>query len=79
MTVVYVETDPAGEVTLTSAEALTFARKTPQLLPDGGAATSREVSGPPSGSTEGVVIGPLSGAAIEALGRLGVGVIHHLE
>ena len=79
MTVVYVETDPTGEVTLTSAEALTFARKTPQLLPDGGAATSREVSGPPSGSTEGVVIGPLSDDAIAALGRLGVSVIHHLE
>ena len=51
MTMVFVETDPAGEVTLTSAEALTFARKNPQLLPDGGAATSREVSGPPSGSS----------------------------
>ena len=48
MTIVFVETDAAGQVTLTSAEAITFAR---QLLPDGGAATSREVSGPPSGST----------------------------
>ncbi len=44
MTMVFVETDPAGEVTLTSAEAITFARKNPQLLPDGGVATSREVS-----------------------------------
>ena len=50
MTMVFVETDPAGEVTLTSAEAITFARKYPQLLPDGGAATWREVAGPPSGS-----------------------------
>ncbi len=33
MTIVFVETDPAGEVTLPSAEAITFAR---QLLPDGG-------------------------------------------
>lgn len=40
MTMVFVETDPAGEVILTSAEAITFARKNPQLLPDGGAATS---------------------------------------
>ena len=38
MTIVFVETDAAGQVTLTSAEAITFAR---QLLPDGGAATSR--------------------------------------
>ena len=37
MTIVFVETDAAGQVTLTSAEAITFAR---QLLPDGGAATS---------------------------------------
>ena len=44
MTIVFVETDPAGEVALTSAEAITFART--QLLPDGGAATSREVSRP---------------------------------
>ena len=51
MTIVFVETDAAGQVTLTSAEAITFART--QLLPDGGAATSREVSGPPSGSKKG--------------------------
>ena len=38
MTIVFVETDAAGQVTLTSAEAITFART--QLLPDGGAATS---------------------------------------
>ncbi|WP_166828135.1 electron transfer flavoprotein subunit alpha/FixB family protein [Brevibacterium limosum] len=76
MTVVYVETDPAGEVTLTSAEAITFAR---QLLPDGGPDTSREVAAPPSGSPEGVVIGQLSDSAVAELGRLGVSVIHHLE
>ena len=46
MTIVFVETDAAGQVTLTSAEAITFARKNPQLLPDGGVATSREISGP---------------------------------
>ena len=77
MTIVFVETDAAGQVTLTSAEAITFART--QLLPDGGAATSREVSGPPSGSPEAVVIGELSDAAVEELGRLGVSIIHHLE
>ncbi|WP_210604306.1 electron transfer flavoprotein subunit alpha/FixB family protein [Brevibacterium oceani] len=79
MTLVFVETDASGEVTLTSAEAVTFARKNPQLLPDGGATTSREGAAPPSGSTEGVVIGLLSDSAVNELGRLGVSVIHHLE
>ncbi|MGC2941754.1 MULTISPECIES: electron transfer flavoprotein subunit alpha/FixB family protein [unclassified Brevibacterium] len=79
MTHVFVETDAAGKVTLTSAEAVTFARTHPNLLPDGGSATPRGVAEPPSGSTEGVVIGPLSDSAVAELGRLGVSVIHHLE
>ena len=79
MTLTFIETDPAGEVTLTSAEAITFARHHAQLLPDGPAATSRQVAGDPSGSNEGVVIGVLSDAAVEQLGRLGVSVIHHLD
>jgi electron transfer flavoprotein alpha subunit len=83
MTLVFVETDETGAVQLTSAEAVTFARThaatLTSLLPDGGAATSREVSGTPSGSPEGVVVGPLSDAAVDELGRLGVSVIHHLQ
>lgn len=83
MTLVFVETDESGQVTLTSAEAVTFARTNasallPQL-PDGAPDTSREVAAPPSGSTEAVVMGPLSEEAIDELGRLGVSRIHHLE
>ncbi|UVI36496.1 electron transfer flavoprotein subunit alpha/FixB family protein [Brevibacterium spongiae] len=79
MTYVFVETDTSGDVTLTSAEAITFARTNTHLLPDGAAATSRRVAGDPSGSTEGVVVGELTDDAVAQLGRLGVSVIHHLE
>jgi electron transfer flavoprotein alpha subunit len=80
MTLVFVETDANGQVTLTSAEAITFARQNSHhLLPDGGWATSREGAGPPQGGTEAAVVGELSDDAVDELGRLGVTVIHHLE
>ncbi|HJA60377.1 MAG TPA: electron transfer flavoprotein subunit alpha/FixB family protein [Candidatus Brevibacterium intestinavium] len=71
MTHVFVETDAGGQVTLTSAEAVTFART---VLPDAGSAASSETSG-----IEAVVVGALSDDAVAELGRLGVAAIHHLE
>ncbi|WP_209325993.1 electron transfer flavoprotein subunit alpha/FixB family protein [Brevibacterium renqingii] len=75
MTLVFVETDADGQVTLTSAEAVTFARIHARtllsLLPDGGASNA--------GNTEAVVVGDLSEDAVAELGRLGVETIHHLE
>ncbi|AZT92098.1 MULTISPECIES: electron transfer flavoprotein subunit alpha/FixB family protein [Brevibacterium] len=96
MTLVYVETDENAQVQLTSAEAITFARTnadvlaatTPTQLPGGAPDTSREVAGPPSGSSgsgglrggvEVAVIGTLSGDCVDELARLGVDTIHHLE
>src|SRR5699024_3373432 len=70
MTHVFVETDAGGQVTLTSAEAVTFART---ILPDAGSAP------PSSGGIEAVVVGALSDDAVAELGRLGVAAIHHLE
>src|SRR5699024_6198932 len=72
---VFVETDAGGQVTLTSAEAVTFARihatELLSLLPDGGASNA--------GNPEAVVVGDLSEDAVAELGRLGVETIHHLE
>ena len=67
MILVFVETDDSGAVTLTSAEAVTFARTNARALAGAGGA------GP-----EAAVIGPLSEEAVAELSRLGVGTIHHL-
>lgn len=95
MILVYVETDAAGQVQLTSAEALTFARTNAEVLtrlatslpqlPDGVPATSRHVAETPSGSSgrdvgvEVALVGELTEDAVGQLSRLGVSTIHHLE
>ncbi|GAA1855131.1 electron transfer flavoprotein subunit alpha/FixB family protein [Brevibacterium marinum] len=95
MTLVFVETDETGQVALTSAEAVTFARTnaaalarmagSPSEQPSGASATSGGVAQRPEGSSEeglGVdvaVIGALTDAAGEQLASLGVGRIHHFE
>lgn len=95
MTLVFVETDEGGQVQLTSAEALTFARTNADVLaglvgspseqPPGRSATSVQVAQRPQGSSdegvtvEAAVIGQLTDAATEQLARLGVDTIHHLE
>lgn len=94
MTLVFVETDESGQVQLTSAEALTFARTNAEVLaglvgspseqPPGRSATSVQVAQRPQGSSdeggpvEAAVIGQLTDAATEQLARLGVDTIHHL-
>ena len=65
MTLVFVETDESGQVALTSAEALTFARTNADVL---------------AGSVlEAAVIGTLTESAHNQLAALGVDRIHHLE
>lgn len=95
MTLIFVETDDTGQLALTSAEAVTFARTNAEVLaqlagaqpelPSGHSATPGGVAQRPGGSSEGdlgveaAVIGTLTDAATEQLASLGVGRIHQLE
>lgn len=94
MTLVYVETDESGQVALTSAEAVTFARTHAEILaadsssteqPSGRSATPGQVAQRPEGCSAGTagvevaVIGALTEAATEQLAALGVDRIHHFE
>ncbi|GAA1554679.1 electron transfer flavoprotein subunit alpha/FixB family protein [Brevibacterium picturae] len=67
MTLIFVETDDTGQVALTSAEAVTFARTNAGALSEEGL------------GVEAAVIGALTEAATQQLAALGVGRIHHLE
>ena len=83
MTLVFVETDDTGEVQLTSAEAVTFARANVEVLAGlvGNAGSDSGISGVPGvgSELEVAVIGTLADTATKQLARLGVNRIHHLE
>ena len=79
MTLVFVETDDSGQVQLTSAEALTFARTNAEVLAGlVGAGAEAGGSGAES-DLEAAVIGTLTEATNNELAKLGVNRIHHLE